>query len=69
MRGNLLRQTLGGVDRGSETGVMFGIGDKTTDDHTWMTYALAISRRLAWCYDDVYRKEIDKQMHNIGGKT
>jgi hypothetical protein len=69
MRGNLLKQTPGGVDRGSETGVMFGMGDKTTDDHTWMPSALAISRRLSWYYDDVYRKEIDKQMQNIGGKT
>jgi hypothetical protein len=67
--GNLVKQTLRGAESGSETSVISGIGDKTMDNHTWPTSALAISRRISWCYDEIKWEENDKQKQNIFGKA
>ncbi len=34
-----------------------------------MTSALAISRRLSWCYDDVIQEDVDEQMLSLGSKA
>lgn len=47
----------------------FQTADKAINDRSWMMSALAISRHLSWCYDDVNLEEIDKQMLSLGCKA
>jgi hypothetical protein len=49
--------------------VTFQIADNAMNDHTWLTTIMAIQHCLPYCYDDVNRDEVDKQMLSLGGKA
>jgi hypothetical protein len=50
-------------------GVMFNVPDKAMNDLSWMKSALAVARRISWCYDDINKEEVNKDVLKLSGKA